>query len=304
MEEVTQSSSQIPDDPILFSDFLTNFPPNTSASIIDLSSGPPNYVMNPPRLGLYCEDEMCGGNRVFVPTFNYHHRLNEDSAAQTYILRYHCKHCEATSKLFAISCSPIAGSTGGIVLKFGEHPAFGPQTPTRLLRLFQSEIDLFLKGRRAESQGLGIGAFAYYRRVVENHKDQLIDAIIRASKRLGSDRTIVEKLELAKTQFQFTKAIEDIEIAIPESLKIEGRNPLVLLHGALSNGIHAQTDEECLEYAQSIRLVLTALAEKIGHALQEHEELSKAVKRLTEVSSKKKVAIASQREAKTDLPKT
>jgi hypothetical protein len=53
-----------------------------------------------------------------------------------------------------------------------------------------------------------------------------------------------------------------------------------LLHSALSEGIHAQTDEECLEIATSIRVVLSELADRISIALKDHAELKQAVSRL------------------------
>ena len=58
------------------------------------------------------------------------------------------------------------------------------------------------------------------------------------------------------------------------------RTPLTLLHPALSEGIHAKTDEECLELATSIRVVLIELAERIAAALKEEAELKSAVSRL------------------------
>jgi len=39
--------------------------------------------------------------------------------------------------------------------------------------------DLFMKGRRCESQSLGIGAFVYYRRVVENQRAAILGQIIK-----------------------------------------------------------------------------------------------------------------------------
>ena len=47
-----------------------------------------------------------------------------------------------------------------------------------------------------------------------------------------------------------------IKDGIPESLLVDGHNPLTVLYTALSAGIHGQTDELCLERAASIRLVL------------------------------------------------
>jgi hypothetical protein len=47
----------------------------------------------------------------------------------------------------------------GLVQKLGELPPFGPPTPPRVFKLIGEEYrELFLKGRRAENRGLGIGA--------------------------------------------------------------------------------------------------------------------------------------------------
>jgi hypothetical protein len=68
--------------------------------------------------------------------------------------------------------------------------------------------------------------------------------------------------------------------AIPQTLLINGQNPLTLLHSALSEGLHAKSDEDCLELATSIRLVLMELAERIATALKDEAELRNAVNRL------------------------
>jgi hypothetical protein len=44
--------------------------------------------------------------------------------------------------------------------------------------------------------------------------------------------------------------------------------------------LHNGTDEECLELAQDIRVVLTELAERISQALKDEAELNTAVSRL------------------------
>ena len=122
--------------------------------------------------------------------------------------------------------------------------------------------------RRSENQGLGIGAFGYYRRVVENQKGRLIEEIAKVAKRLGADSAALDKFERAANETQFSKAIDDTKGAIPQWLLVNGQNPLTLLHSALSEGLHAQADEECLELATSIRVVLTELAERIKPSIE------------------------------------
>jgi hypothetical protein len=140
--------------------------------------------------------------------------------------------------------------------------------------------DLFLKGRRCESQGLGIGAFGYYRRVVEQQKQRFIDQVIKISNILGASEEKLASLKLARDESQFSKAMDSLKTSIPETLLIKGRNPFTLLHSALSDGLHEQSDERCLELAHHIRVILVEFAEKINSALSDDKELSEAVDRL------------------------
>ena len=58
---------------------------------------------------------------------------------------------------------------------------------------------------------------------------------------------------------------------------IEGKNPLKLLHKAVSKGIHNMSDEECLQYAESIRLILVALTQRIDEFLKDSSEIHNAI---------------------------
>jgi hypothetical protein len=173
------------------------------------------------------------------------------------------------------------GTAYAEILKLGEDPPFGPRVPPRVISLIGPDREAFLKGRRSENQGLGIGAFAYYRRVVENQKNRLLEEIIKVSRRLGAPLDQIQILEDAKKEKQFSKAMESVKNSIPKELLIKGHNPLSLLHRAVSEGIHAMTDEECLELAGSVREVLFELAERIGEVLKEQAGLDAAVARLT-----------------------
>jgi hypothetical protein len=81
-----------------------------------------------------------------------------------------------------------------------------------------------------------------------------------------------------------------IKDAIPESLLVDTHNPLKLLHDALSIGVHAETDENCLRVAHNIRLVLADLAERIKLALQDQKQLRSAVAGLLKFNADAKKA--------------
>ena len=75
---------------------------------------------------------------------------------------------------------------------------------------------------------------------------------------------------------------------------------LLLLHSALSAGIHDKSDDECLELAKSIRMVLSGLAERLGQALTQKKELSEAVSKLLQVNVDKKKPKISQQQKSPD----
>jgi hypothetical protein len=132
------------------------------------------------------------------------------------------------------------------VFKLGEYPPFGPHLPARVISLIGPDREYFLLGRRAETYGLGIAAFAYYRRVVENQKERILSQMAGAAKRLGASTEKIALFERAQAETQFSNAIEILKPAIPATLLIKGQNPLSLLYSPLSKGLHELTDEQCL----------------------------------------------------------
>jgi hypothetical protein len=154
------------------------------------------------------------------------------------VLWYSCEKCGKAVKSYVVRFWSIDD-----VQKIAEWPPFAPRTPSKVMSLVGPDRDLFLKGRRAEIDGLGVGAFAYYRRIIENQKNRLLDEIIRVARHLGTPAGTISELEGAKVETQFSKAVENVKTAIPEVLYIKGHNPLTLLHSALSEGLHEASDE-------------------------------------------------------------
>jgi hypothetical protein len=276
-EEVSESSP--------FSEFLESTPPSQMVSVGPFVSkewipraGEFFYNVEPPDILLHCPSDICNGYRIF--RYRRGDRsFSSKKGSGLIFLTYACSNCRAFEKMFSLYVKADE-SLEGECYKFGEYPPFGPPTPTRLLRLFGEDRDTFLRGRRCENQGLGVGAFAYYRRVVENHKNQILDEIIKVAEKVGAGQDMIEQLEAAKIEPQFSKALKSVKDAIPESLLINGQNPLTLLHAALSGGLHGKSDEECLELAQAAQVVLAELAERISQSLKDEAELTSAVSRL------------------------
>lgn len=229
-----------------------------------------------PEITIFCSSDSCNGDRI-------HDSKDEISvlvqSGKKLFITYVCRNCKKNVKVFSIILS-LQSETEAVIYKFGELPKFGERLPSKLIALFGKDRDLFLKGWECEKEGLGIGAFSYYRRVVENQTGKIFDEIIRALKTLTGTGQIISELETAKKQIQFTSAVDHIKKSLPELLYIDGHNPLTLLHKALSEGIHILSDEDCLELATSIRQVLSALIEKVSFITVENKELKSAVTKL------------------------
>ncbi|NVD41590.1 hypothetical protein HT585_22230 [Ensifer sp. HO-A22] len=270
------------EEPISLREFLERTHPSVQKPVngaweIEASVGSRRRKLTYPEIRLHCRD--CQGER----TFRLANR-NESWMWETQICNAHpifrCGDCNLQSKQYALRVV-FKGEGDASLYKYGEHPAFGIPVPNRVLRLVGNEdAALFLKGRQCENLGYGIAAFAYYRRVVENHKNELFEEIIKVCETLGTSGELIKELKAAQKEISFSKSMEKIKTALPHGLLIDGHNPLNALHGALSVGLHAESDENCLANAQAVRLVLSELVERIALLKQENKQLSAAVHRL------------------------
>lgn len=264
-----------------FADFLESSPPNTPTKLADVGKivGTHHVLINTPEIQLHCPTGNCNGVRFFRCSDQYSGRLTRKRT--NIFINYICSNCKKYMKTFSIMAqceSELA--TIGTATKYGEYPVYGPPTPPKLLKLVGPDRSLFLKGRRCENQGLGVGAFTYYRRVVENQKNRILGEILKVSEKLNMPEDRLSNINEAIKETQFTKSLTLVKDSIPESLLINGHNPILLLHDALSDGVHNLEDDDCLAYASSIRVILGELSDRISQALKEEAELSHALSTL------------------------
>ena len=274
------------DDRITLKTFLEKVPPYKETEVSDLYIFDGNLQLkigktyhNYPEIEIECP--ICKGKRFFSKA-DYLSETNNLDVSKSLGLVYTCKNCNEAQKIFTLKFCELDEDINseflpGKILKIGEYPPFGDSIPAKVITLVGKERDFFLKGRRCENQSLGIGAYAYYRRIVENQKNKLIDEIIKVCIKLGGQEELINDLENAKREIQFSTAIDSIKKELPSSLFIEEKNPLKLLHKAVSKGIHEMTDEECLKYAESIRVILFALTERINAILKDSKEIHDAI---------------------------
>jgi hypothetical protein len=282
-------------------DFIQDCPPSSPRKITDIDFeskviqvGTTNYMkyaVSLPPIQLDCTSNDCDGVRTFDgrPSDGSYERafyVGAGSSDAVNVL-YTCRHCRKSFKYIGmLLTTPKPLSIPGIPkgewsgVKIGEWPAHGRKPPSKLISMIRPDRDFLVKGLRCESQGMGIAALIYYRRVVEDQRDAIIDAIIKVGRASEAPEEHLSRIEREKGNWQFASSIEAIGDAIPPSLMIFGRNPLLLLHRATSGAIHKLTDSECLERAQTVYKVLCQFSDKVDRALSDQNELRSAIEKL------------------------
>jgi hypothetical protein len=279
--EAKLAAATVVADRVEWAEFLATVPPGTTSKIrglCQLPGAPTKRLLAAPALHLHCASPVCMGIRVFKSTAGAVPVVH--SKTNNVFLSYTCRNCGESSRTFALVVIPGAIGTDGDATKLGEWPPFGPHTPPRLLSILGPDAELFLQGRRAEVRGLGMGAFAYYRRVVEHQKDRLLTEIVKAARKLNVNVDAIRDLEAAALETRFSESLKMASDALPTSLFMLDQNPLLLLHRSLSRGLHELPDAECLALATGIRVVLTGLADRMTQVLKDHNELKAAMSEL------------------------
>jgi hypothetical protein len=194
---------------------------------------------------------------------------------------YTCTACRGYSVNFMIRLhvNKSGQEFNVIARKEGQWPAPDIETDPDVKTRLGKHYDLFKKGRVCESQSYGIGAFGYYRRIIELIIRQLMDEVRdllsdEDKSRFEQVLTEVESSHYAKDK------IDLISTIVPESLKPGGHNPIGVLYRVLSEGLHSLTDEQCLELASDVRENLEVLVHLIDTTKRATKKLSDTMSKL------------------------
>lgn len=220
----------------------------------------------------------CASDQTFAMNNEHNENCgtsNHPPAGVAFRMVYLCTHCQKFERLFFIKID----EQKQWVMKIGQYPAWEISGNPKLEKLLGINSDYFKKGLICESQGYGIGAYGYYRRIVEIIIDELLDEIADL---LSGDEKEKFNYVLEKTK-QTTVAHEKIELAkelLPTILRPDGMNPLSILHATMSKGLHAESDEDCLEYAESCREILVFLVNQVAASKENSRSFTERMRKL------------------------
>ena len=93
-------------------------------------------------------------------------------------------------------------------------------------------------------------------------------------------------LEKAKRTPVAQDKIRLVKDLLPEVLKPDNVNPLSILHDILSEGLHSEPDEECLELAANVRDALVFLVNQVLERKARAAEFTKSMRKLLDRKKK------------------
>jgi hypothetical protein len=173
-------------------------------------------------------------------------------------------------------------SEGKYAMKVGQDPQFDIDLEPVLAKALGPNAAYFKKGRICELHSYGIGAFGYYRRIVEDIIDDLLNSISSLIADDGERDKYLKALEEVKKMKVAERKIELVKDLLPATLRPGGMNPLSTLYEVLSEGLHAESDERCIKLAEEVREVLVFLVGRIENVKTADKRYVESMRRLIE----------------------
>lgn len=247
-----------------------------------------NNQLPKPAIHMWCE--VCKSEQTFNMSNEYYDQhipsTSKESVHGTVKeIRYVCSACDKGLIVFLVYFGYVDKGhdkqTEMYLEKVGQIPAWSIKMDAELESILGQHAEYYKKGLICESQGYGIGAFSYFRRITEDIIDELLNSVeelLSGEEKIKYHEALVEVKKTRVTQ----EKIDLVKDLLPDSLRPNGVNPLSALHSALSEGLHAEGDEECLEYADAIKNTLIFLVNRLVRTKTENLGFSESMKKLLE----------------------
>jgi hypothetical protein len=151
-------------------------------------------------------------------------------------------------------------------------------SPELAKALGEENAGLYKKALISSNYNHGLGAVAYFRRVLENKVNLILDLIAEGLETSREQTDDLAHLEEIKNSHRVEEKIEFASRILPAHLKPGGHNPLDKLYAAASAGLHGESDDECLTIFNEARFVFEYLFKNLTLS---NDDAREYVKRLS-----------------------
>jgi len=210
----------------------------------------PRFSHFPAQLKMYCDHDECNHETLWGcgpsdQTYYFAHGFGH--------IAYLCRNCGFNSAHYSVHW--IEDQDGvATFCKVGQYPALSIEPPPILGKALGAEDSaLYKKALINGNSGFGIGALAYFRRVIENKVNLLLDMVAEAAKLVSFETEELLRITEIKASHHVDTKIEYASKILPANLRPGGHNPLNKLYAVASAGIHGKSDDQCLDDFQAAR---------------------------------------------------
>ena len=155
---------------------------------------------------------------------------------------------------------------GNFLTKVGQFPSVAdfqiPQVESYRKILEEEQYKEFTRGIGLSAHGVGIGSFVYLRRVFENLIEEAHNKTKTENKSFSEEAYIRARMD---------DKIEMVKEYLPEFL-VENRS----LYAILSKGIHALSEDECLQYFETVKIGIEQILDEKIIAKEKAEKAASA----------------------------
>jgi len=145
----------------------------------------------------------------------------------------------------------------------GQFPAQSTSIPSTIEKRLGTSAIFYRRALTCRNEGYGLAAVAYFRRVVEDKRNELVDVVADSAEAMGMSEEDIAKIRAAKSQKVYEDKLKIASQAMPSTMKPDGANPLHALFELLSVGLHTQTEEECLQIAYNVHEIFDYLFDSL-----------------------------------------
>lgn len=176
-----------------------------------------------------------------------------------YPVELYCTECEKGFYDFFV----LVNVEKGTVTKFGQFPMWTPNVDKELRKELGASAMFYVNALQNLNFGYGIGACAYFRRMVEDFINPLLTLLHDYKKDSGASEEELQEIQKAIASRAFSEKTEFAAKICPPDLFVSGMNPLKELHDQLSASVHAGTDNEATEFALKIQSAIEFVVTKL-----------------------------------------
>jgi hypothetical protein len=198
---------------------------------------------------------------------------------------YKCKNCDGAEVTYYFYWGRSTNDHN-LFFKVGQHPELEEEVPESLVRAFNpTDLKMYKNALRLRNFNFGIGAVAYVRRVVENRMNDMLQILYEAAVEHNALPAVLARHDEVRRDIRFATKVDYAGELLPATLRPAGKpNPIAILHELASEGLHAKTDEECVDIFDACRKTFEYV---FGKMRIETEEAKKFVKELADLTEKK-----------------